>query len=367
MTPTVAAVSELPKTMKAVRCYGPRDYRLEEVPVPQPGPGEVLVRVLACGVCASDGKCHQGAALYWGDEHRPQYVQPPVTAGHEFIGQVVALGEGAGEKHGLSIGDMAIAEQVLPCWNCRFCKSGKYWVCQANHVFGFRTVAQGGMAEYMLYPAGAIVHKVPSDMPIHRAALIEPLSCSIHAVQRGGIELGDVVVIAGAGTLGLGMIGAARLKNPGLLVAMDVVDSRLEIARQLGADLTINPAREDPIQRIRDLTDGYGCDVFIEATGNPQAVVTGLHMVRRLGTFVEFSVMAGETTVDWTIIGDGKELDVRGAHLGPYCYPLAIQYIHKGLINVDPIVTDQMPLDRFEEAFEKVHSARDSIKVLLVP
>jgi threonine dehydrogenase-like Zn-dependent dehydrogenase len=358
---------DIPETMKAVRCYGPRDYRLEEVPVPRPGPGEVLVKVLACGVCASDGKCHQGAPLYWGDERRPQYVQPPVTAGHEFVGEVVALGEGAAEKYGLSVGDVAIAEQILPCWNCRFCKTGKYWVCRENNVFGFRTVAQGGMAEYMLYPAGSIVHKVPSSMPRRRAALIEPLACSIHAVQRAGIELGDVVVVAGAGTLGLGMIGAARLKSPGLLVAMDILDSRLEVAKQLGADLCINPSKEDPVERIMKLTDGYGCDVFIEATGHPEAVVTGLHMIRRLGTFVEFSVMAGQTTVDWTIIGDGKELDVRGSHLGPYCYPLAIDYIHRGLINVDPIVTHEMPLEEFEQAFEKVHSGRDSIKVLLIP
>lgn len=366
MSPAVVA-SELPATMRAIRCHAPHDYRLEELPTPRPGPGEVVVKIAACGVCASDSKCYEGAPMFWGGHGRNPYARPPAIAGHEFVGTVVAVGDGAAERHGLALGDIAIAEQILPCWNCRFCKTGKYWMCRFGSVFGFRPQAQGGMAEYMLYPAGSIIHKVPAEIPWRRAALLEPLSCSIHAVQRATIELGDVVVVAGAGTLGLGMIGAARLKSPGLLIALDMIDSRLEVAKRLGADLTINPSKEDPVARVHELTDGYGCDVFIEATGHPSTVNMGLRMVRALGTFVEFSVMSGESTVDWTIIGDSKELDIRGAHLGPYCYPLAIEYIRKGLIDVDPIVTHELPLERFEEAFELVHSGKDSIKVLLVP
>lgn len=358
---------ELPKTMKAVVTHAKGDYRLEEVPVPQAGPLEVVVRIEIAGVCAGDSKCREGAPMFWGDEDRPPYVQTPCVPGHEFSGEVVQLGEGAGEKYGLEIGDRAISEQIVPCWKCRFCKEGHYWMCIEADVYGFRPYVNGAMAEYMKFPVGALNYKLPADMARERAVLVEPLACSIHAVQRGDIELGDVVVVAGAGTLGLGMVGAARLKGPGLLIAMDMMDSRLALARQVGADMCINPGKEDAVQKVLDLTDGYGCDVYIEATGHPEAVNMGLLMVRRLGTFVEFSVMPGPSTVDWSIIGDTKELNIHGAHLGPYVYPLAIKYLHEGTIDLDGVVTHKLPLDHYEEAFDKVHSAEDSVKVAMEP
>ena len=357
--------SEIPKTMKAVMCHGPENYRLEEVCTPQAGKSEVVVKILVSGVCASDMKCYTGAALFWGDENRPAYVDGPVIPGHEFIGEVVQLGEGAAEKFGLQIGDMAISEQIVPCWECRYCRTGKYWMCQVHNIYGFQKIVHGSMAEYMKFPARAIVHKVPSDIPLHKAVMIEPLACSIHAVQRGNIEFGDVVVIAGAGTLGLGMVGAARLKNPGLLIALDIQDYRLDIAKKLGADITINPSTDDAVKAVLDLTDGYGCDVYIEATGHPSAVTQGLQMICKLGVFVEFSVMREPVTVDWTIIGDTKELNIHGSHLGPYTYPLAINYIHRNVIDVEPIVTHTMTLENFAAAFQKVRDAQDSIKVLL--
>lgn len=363
----MSSVVQLPKTMRSVMCHGPWDYRLEEVATPQADAGEVVIKVQMCGVCASDMKCYTGAPLFWGDEHRKPYVDGPVIAGHEFIGEVVQLGAGAAEKFGLELGDIAISEQIVPCWNCRYCLTGKYWLCQVHNIYGFQHVVHGGMAEYMKFPARSLIHKVPKDISPANAAMIEPLSCSIHAVQRGEIEFGDVVVIAGAGTLGLGMVGAARLKNPGLLISVDLVDNRLEIAKKLGADIAINPSQEDTVQCVLDLTEGYGCDVYIEATGHPSAVEQGLQMIRKAGTFVEFSVMREPVTVDWTIIGDTKELNIHGAHLGPHAYPLAIDYIHRGLIDVSHIVTHQLPLDEYVKAFDMVQEAQNSIKVQLLP
>lgn len=353
--------------MQAIVCHAPLDYRLEEVPIPHAGLGEVIIKVNACGVCASDIKCYTGAPLFWGDEHRKPYVETPVIAGHEFIGEIVELGDGAAEKHGLKIGDTAIAEQIVPCWNCRYCRTGKYWLCQVHNIFGFQPIVNGGMAEYMKFPANSIMHKVPSDMSKTDAAMIEPLACSIHAVQRGYIELGDVVVVAGAGTLGLGMIGAAKLKNPSILISVDLHPMRLEVAKKLGADITLNPSETDVVQEVLDLTEGYGCDVYIEATGHPKAVEQGLHMIRKAGTFVEFSVMREPVTVDWTIIGDTKELNIHGSHLGPYTYPLAIEYIHNKQIDVSHIVTHQFALDDFLTAFDMVQKGKDSIKVQLIP
>lgn len=358
---------DIPTTMQAVRCHGPGDYRLEEVAVPRPGPGEALIRVEACGVCASDVKCYVGAPLFWGDSSRAAYVEPPVIPGHEFIGHVVALGDGAGTKWGVSEGDRVISEQIVPCRTCRYCMRGEYHLCRENLIYGFRQAVQGAMAEYMLFPANALVHTVADALSIEEAALIEPLACSMHAVERSGAALGDVVVIAGAGTLGLGMVAAARLRNPACLVVLDRFDHRLAVARGLGADIALNVASTDPMTVIGPLTDGYGCDVYIEATGHPDAVNAGLRLLRKGGVFVEFSVMARETSTDWTIIGDAKELTIYGAHLGPRCYEKVIHYLGAGLLSTAGIVTHQLPLAEFKRAFELVHEGGNSIKVLLRP
>lgn len=358
----------LPKTMRSIICHAPGDYRLEEIPVPLAQPGEVLVRILGAGICAGDSKCFHGAPLFWGDEHRQGYCQPPITPGHEFVGEVVALGEGAAQKYGLALGDLAVSEQIVPCWECRFCRRGQYWMCDGKHdVYGFRQRTPGAMSEYMRFPADAINHKLPTALSTRQAVYIEPLACAIHAVQRGNIELGDTVVIAGCGSLGLGMVAAARLKNPGLLIALDLKPNRLEVARKCGADLTLNPQETDVVTEIKKLTGGYGCDVYIEATGDPSGVVQGLLMIRRLGTFVEFSVFSQPVQVDWTMIGDTKELNIHGAHLGPYCYPLAIDMLLKGKVPAEDIVTHTLPLEQFGEAFQMVHEATHSIKVMLQP
>jgi erythritol/L-threitol dehydrogenase len=357
----------LPARMQAVVCHGPRDYRLEEWDVPTPGPGEVVIQVKSVGICASDLKCYTGAPLFWGDSKRQGYCQPPVIPGHEFVGEVVALGEGAGAKYGLELGDNAISEQIVPCWECRYCKRGQYWMCQEHEIYGFRQKAFGAMAEYMLFPANALNYKIPASVSLEHAVFIEPLACSIHAVQRGEIEFEDVVVIAGAGPLGLGMIAAARLKHPRLLIALDLDDKRLEVAKACGADLGLNPSKINVIDEVRKLTDGYGCDVYIEATGHPSAVEQGLHMIRKLGTFVEFSVMREPVTVDWTIIGDTKELNIHGSHLGPYCYPIAIDMLAKGLLPMEHIITHQMPLASFQAGIDLVASGEQSIKVTLQP
>ena len=358
----------IPETMQAVVVYGVEDYRLEEVPTPEIGAGEVLVRVLATGVCASDVKTHLGAARVWGAGGATPYIQTPVIAGHEFVGRVVALGEGAAERHGLSLGDMAVSEQIVPCGACRFCQRGQYWMCQRHDIYGFiRERAEGSWAEYMKFPVQAINYRVPSEVKPEHAALAEPLACGIHAVERGEIQLGDVVAIAGMGPIGLCMLQVARLKSPGLLVALDLQPKRLALARELGADLALSPREEDVVAHVLDLTDGYGCDVYIEASGAGPAVLQGLEMIRKLGTFVEFSVHAKPVAVDWSVIGDAKELNIHGSHLGPYCYPKAIRYISDGTIAADKIVTHALPLAQFEQALELVHNQQESVKVMLIP
>lgn len=343
----------LPTTMRAVVCHGPEDYRLEELPVPQPGPDELVIKVEAVGVCASDVKCYHGAAKFWGDENRPAWAQAGIVPGHEFVGIIQAAGDTALTRRGLTIGTRIVCEQIVPCGSCRYCSRGQYWMCAPHEMFGFRGF-NGAMAEYLLVPSRARVHRAPSGLPPQHAAFAEPLSCALHAVERADIRFEDVVVVAGCGPIGLGMIAGARAKNPARVVALDMSEQKLELARKCGADLTVNVGTEDPIQIVKDLTDGYGADVYLEATGHPSAVGQGLNILRKLGTYVEYSVFRSEATVDWSIIGDDKELNVLGAHLGPHCWPAALRLLESGALPMDEICSHQFFLEGFLDALNLV-------------
>ena len=351
--------------MKAVVVHGPRDYRLEQKPIPKPGPGELLMRVEAVGICASDYKAWSGAPKYWGDDSREQLIQTGITPGHEFAGVVVEAGPGGLEHHGVAIGERVTAEQIVPRGNDRFIQRGQYWMAEDTTIFGLR-VFDGAMAEYMLLPLEARVHRVPDGIRPEHAAFAEPLACSLHGVERAGISFEDTVVVAGCGPIGLGMIVGAKAKSPMRVIALDMSNDKLDLALRCGADLALNPGEVDVIAAVRDLTGGYGADVYMEATGHPSAVVQGLEMLRKLGTFVEFSVFGEPVTVDWSIIGDDKELDVLGAHLGPYAWPPALRMIGEGRLPLEDICTHQFPLEEFERALEMVGDMHNpSVKVSL--
>ena len=358
-------MGNIPEKMKALVMYGPDDYRFEVIATPRAGKGEIVVKVEACGICASDLKCLHGAPSLWGGDGSPPYVKAPVVPGHEFIGRIVEIGEEA--KGDFKVGDRVISEQIVPCGECRFCKTGKYWQCQKHDLYGFQYNVNGGMAEYMKFTKEGLNYHVPDEIPIESAILIEPFGCAYHCVDRSNAGNEDVVVLSGAGTLGLGMVGALRQRNPKCLIVLDMKDDRLELAKKFGADLVLNPGKVDVEAKVRELTDGYGCDVYIEATGHPASVNQGLGMIRRLGTFVEFSVFGSPVTCDWSIIGDRKELDVLGSHLSPYCYDTVIEWIGNGKLPTKGVVTHSFPLDQWKEAFEIAGKAEGSIKVILQP
>lgn len=352
--------------MRAVVCHGPGDYRLEDRPEPQLPVNGAVISVEAVGICASDVKCFQGAPMFWGDATRPRYCEPPVVPGHELTGRVSAIDDRAAARWGVKVGDRVVAEQIVPCEECRYCRRGQYWLCRQNDVFGFHQRTQGAMAEYMAVPPASRVHRVNGELPAAHAAFAEPLSCSLHAVERAQIGFEDVVVVAGVGPIGLGMVVGARLRHPRCLVAVDSNAARLQLAKECGADLTIDVTEGDAVGTVTGFTEGYGCDVYFDATGSPTGVAQGLSMLRKGGRFVEYSVMREPATVDWTVIGDSKELDVRGAHLGPYCWPAAINMIEQHMLPMDHIVTHQLPIEDFEEGLKLVADARSSVKVSLV-
>lgn len=156
-------MSNLPKTMKALVAYGPGDYRLETGhPVPECGPDDIIIKTEGCGICVSDVKCYHGAGRYWGSETEKAWVEPPFIPGHEFLGFVAEMGENV---KGFEIGDRITADQILPCGECRFCRSGRYWMCQPHKMFGYQNTNDGGMAEYVRYPKTSVISKVPKVLP----------------------------------------------------------------------------------------------------------------------------------------------------------------------------------------------------------
>ncbi len=356
-------VGQTPETMKALVAYDRDNYVMESAyPAPKCGPDDIIIKTEACGVCAGDLKCSHGAAMFWGGENQPSWVKPPFIPGHEFFGHIVEMGENV---KGYELGDRIIADQIVPCGECRFCKSGQYWMCQPHDIFGFQNTNNGGMAEYVRFPKTAVISRVPDEMTVEEALLIEPYGCSKHAIDRGSITNEDIVVISGAGTLGLGMVTYARMKNPKKLIVLDMLQERLDKAVEFGADIVWNPGQVDVVEEIMKLTEGYGCDVYIEATGHPSSVVQGLSMIRKLGRFVEFSVFGSETTVDWSIIGDRKELDVLGAHLSPYAYPFVIENIVSGNLKTQGVVSNMFPIEEWEKAFDYASGKYKDFKVAI--
>jgi len=346
------------KNFNALVTDGPGTYRIEPRFVNGISDDDILMKIYGCGICPADLR------MYYGDWKPSE----PRVHGHEFYGRIEAIGDKAAQRTGLAAGDFIAEEQIVPCGQCRFCLSGHYWMCQRQHIHGFAPgVAEGGMAQYIVLNNRSLVHKLPITRPDPVWAMVEPLGCAIHAVDRAGIEDNDVVVLAGLGSIGLCMLQVAKLKKPRLIIALDTLDIRLKRGLQFGADIALNPAEGDVVSRVKEITDGYGCDKYINSSGSPQAVVQGLTMLRKLGTYVEFSVFTEPASVNWSIIGDRKEVNIHVSHLSPFTYPLAIEYIASGAVDVKSIVTHVFQLGEFEAAFEVARDKEGCLKVVLEP
>jgi len=340
--------------MMAVVVHAGSRFAYEAVERPVAGPGELVLRIEAAGICAADRKIYS--------KDHPWQLPDPYFPGHEYVGRVVEMGEGAAERTGLALGERAIAEIVVPCRQCWFCHRGLYTHCDSPRV------CVGSWAEYMRIPAGAIVHRVPDHLSPEEGALIEPLACSIHAVELARIQFGDVVVVSGLGAIGMGILQVARLKTPRLLIGLDVDDGLLAVAARLGAHCVFNPQRHDVVATVRALTEGRGADIYIEASGSVASLRTGLELLRKAGRLVVFGVYGKEATLDFNIVSEFKELEIVGGHVSPNTYPLAIRYLAEGLVDGRAMITHVFPLSEFERAINvRGQPGVVSIKTLLIP
>ena len=353
-----------PVKMKAVVSYGPYDNRYEDFPMPTVSEGEILLKVHGCSICAGDLKSYHGGIRFWGTSEEDRYVEPGSIPGHEFVGEVVEIGE---RVTGCEIGDLMCAEQILPCGECYFCKNGKHWMCQRSAVFGFKNYANGGFAEYIKLPKGSRTHVLPKNFTTEQGVLVEPIACGMHALEQAHIDHNDVVVISGLGAIGLSMVNIADLAMPKLVIGLELRDDRAEKAKEFGADIVLNPAKVNVVEEIMKLTDGLGCDVYVEASGSPKSAVQGLNLLKNHGRFVQMGVLSDTVNADWNIIGDGKELSIIGSHLSANVYPAVIRSIEKGLIRTEGLISHTYKLADWKEAFETAASDPNAVKVMLEP
>jgi threonine dehydrogenase-like Zn-dependent dehydrogenase len=345
------------KTMRAIRChgFGGQHQFHDDIPIPTVGPYEILVRVNVSGICAAD------RAMYFGNA--PWDLTFPFTPGHEFTGTVVDLGDGATDRHGVDIGDRTVAELNVSYGNDFFRQRGLYHLTDTMDVLG--ATLDGGWAEFMIYPANAVVHKVPDNVSDDAACYVEPLANAIHGVQRANIQFDDVVVVAGAGPIGMGMVQAAALKTPRKLIVVNPGKTKRDLALKLGADLAFAP--DDPaLKKIIDtLTGGRGCDVYMEASGQTSSFTLALDLVRKAGKIIVFGVYKDPVSVDLNVFGEFKELDILGGHLAPFTYATALDLLSRGLIDGDACVTQSYKLDEFEEALNR-KQGQDEVQIKVV-
>jgi L-iditol 2-dehydrogenase len=342
--------------MKAALLYGVKDLKVEDVAMPKLEPGEVLVKVKAATTCGTDLKIFQRGYV-------ERVISLPTIFGHEWAGDVVEVGEGlAWPKKGMRVR----AGNSAPCLHCAMCQKGKFNLCE-NMIWLW-----GAYAEYIKVPARMVfvnMQEIPPQVTYEEAAITEPLACVLHGVDEARLKLGDTVAIIGAGPIGLLHLLTVRRMGAAKVMMIDLVDERLKFAEKLGADVTINGKTGDAVERVRQLTGGYGADVVIEAIGLPATWEQALRLVRKGGTVLEFGGCppGTEIRVGTEMLHYG-EVTVLGAfHATPLLFRKALDLIASGTIDVRPLVTRRMMLEEIVQAFEILATSKTEIKIALTP
>ena len=340
--------------MRVGMYYSNRDVRLEEIPVPQIGPGELLIRIEASGICGSD-------VLEW---YRRDKV--PLVLGHEIAGEVVEAGGGV-EQY--KKGDRVSASHHVPCNTCRYCLKGHHTVCDTLRQTHFDP---GGFAEYVRLPAINVdrgVYLLPDEVSFEEATFIEPLACVFRSLRMARFQPGGTVLIMGCGIAGLLHIQSAKALGAGRIVATDIVESRLEAARRCGADVVLH-AKENVPSRVREVNDGWLADLVLVCTGAKSAQLQGMESVERGGTVLFFAPTDPGVTVPLSIndLFFRNDITLTTSYAGsPGDHVEALELIRLGRLRVKEMITHRFGLADIGEAFRLVAEARDSLKVIIEP
>lgn len=340
--------------MKAAVFRGPsRPLDVTEVPTPVPGVGEVLVRVAGCGICHTD--------LHYLDHGVKTFKAPPLILGHEAAGTIARLGPGC---DGRREGDRVLIPAVLSCGRCRYCRAGRENLCDAMVMLGNNV--DGAYAEYVAVPAREVV-PVPAALPLERACVVaDALSTPYHAVtRRATVRPGEVVAVVGCGGVGLNVVQCAVLSGA-VVIAIDVNEQRLEIARTLGAAQTVNPGAVERLDKtVRALTDG-GVDVAFEVVGKPDTIRAAFGLLRRGGRMCVLGYAAEDVTLSAARLMY-HELEVVGSlGCGAGEYPEILRLVEAGRLRVDPIVSGTIPLADVNDGFNRLRRG-EGVRWVVVP
>lgn len=345
------------KTMKAViKSKEGVGAELVDLPIPEISADEVLISVKATAVCGTDVHIYN-----WNSWAQGAGINLPLTLGHEFCGEVVEIGANV---KGLKVGDIVAGETHIPCGTCYQCLNGQQHICGNLTIFGVHT--DGCFAEYTKIPAYC-ARKLPEAIPAKYGAVLEPLGTSIRACTEAQVG-GKRVAVIGCGAIGLFAVSAAAALGAKEVIAVDVFDEKLEVAKTVGSTHQVNSMTVDATKTILELTDGVGVDVIIEASGHSGAIQQGFKFLRKGGEVMLIGLPSTPVPLDFGPDVVFKEATIKGIH-GREMYKTWLimeNLIASNKMKIDPIITHQMALDKFDYAFELL-KGNTGIKIVLIP
>ncbi len=326
----------------------------ENLPIPSVGPRDILVKVRATAICGTDSHI-----MAW-TPYAQQRVPTPMVFGHEFSGDVVEIGSEVTE---VKVGDKVAGETHIPCNHCRMCKSNKRHICENMKIIGVHV--PGAFAQYISFPVDC-AFKLASDFSYETGALLEPMGVAVHGVDCGEVE-GKTVVVNGCGPIGLMAVGAAKAWGAKQVIALDVIDEKLAVATEMGADVVLNSRTTDAAAEVVRLTDG-GADVALDYTGVVPAIKSLFHMITNGGRIVLVGLPNNPIELDLTSDIIYKEATVVGStgRLMYKTWEQCIDLINSGKFNIAPVVSGKYALRDFEQAFDAIKAGKPG-KMLLIP
>lgn len=347
--------------MKGARIYGIHDIRVEECPSPEiRTPDDVIVKIKAVGFCGSDISRYAKLG--------PHTVG--AIFGHEFSGEVVEIGQ---HVNHVKVGDGVAACPTTPCFICEYCKQGQHSQCEKLLVLGAKE--DGGFAEYVRLHSRSVI-KLPKGLDFETAACVEPACVALHGFYRTRIQAGDTVAVLGVGSIGLFAVQCAKILGAAKVIAIDIFDEKLTIAKQLGADVCINARDVDFIKVTKEVTNGKGADIAVESAGTPDTSAQVFSLPRKGGTVLFMGIPYGDVLVprehfekivrnELTVLGSWNAIS--GPYPGKEWYTV-LHFMQEGQIKVKPMITHRISLEQIPETFEEIYRRdRFSGKVMVFP
>ncbi len=347
----VSAHSDPTESMKAARLYGIRDIHIDTVPKPRPGPGEVLLKMAAVGVCGSDVHYYLDGGI--GDA----IVTQPIIMGHEPSGWVEEVGEGV---QGVSPGQLVAIEPAMPCGKCELCLTGHPNLCPHVRFLGTPPI-DGVFSEYAVMPAENCI-PLPDGMTPIEGALLEPLGVAIHTVDLSHLRVGQSIVVLGAGPIGLLIAAVARAAGAGRIIMTEPIPERSAFALDYVADVVLHPYEQDVVKEVMKITRGRGVDIAFEAAGAPETPQQGVGMLRPGGTLVLCGIPQGEDKLVLTAsTARRKGLTIKMVRRMKFVYARGIGMVQRKLIDLQSLATHTFSLTQASQAFELVSTYQDGV------